>query len=139
MTGRQRRGWGESGQAIVELAFALPILLILVIGVFEFGRAWNEQQVMTDAAREGARYCVVANADRSLPADIVETTVQAALQRASIDPPSGQPVVTGFRSGTSCTVAITVPYTFVFLKPLLQWTTGQATIDLSSTFTMRNE
>ena len=43
------------GQALVELALILPILLMLLLGIFEFGRAWNTKQVITDAAREGAR------------------------------------------------------------------------------------
>jgi hypothetical protein len=132
-------GADESGQAIVELALALPILLILIVSVFEFGRAWNEQQVITDAAREGARYCTVANADKSLPDDIVVTKVTEALGRAGIPTPGGQPNVQGFRGGEACTVQITIPYQFAFLGPLLQWSTGQKNINLSSTFTMRNE
>ena len=50
-----RRRWlrSNSGQSIVEVAIAMPILLGLVIGIFEFGRAWNIRQVTTNAAREG--------------------------------------------------------------------------------------
>jgi Flp pilus assembly protein TadG len=33
----------------------LPLLLVMLIGIFEFGRAWNIYQTITDAAREGAR------------------------------------------------------------------------------------
>ena len=51
------------GQALVELALILPILLMLLLGIFEFGRAWNTKQVITDAAREGARLAVVQNND----------------------------------------------------------------------------
>ena len=47
------------GQAVVEFALVLPLILIMVISVFEFARAWNIQQVLTDAAREGARVAVV--------------------------------------------------------------------------------
>ncbi len=39
------------GQAMVEFALVLPLLLILLIGVFEFGRAWNVYHAVTDAAR----------------------------------------------------------------------------------------
>lgn len=130
------------GQATVELALVMPILLLLVIGVFEFGRAWNQKQVITDAARQGARICAVANAaPSSFPNNVVDTTVQNALARAGIVAPSGQPVVTGFQSGTGkpCTVSISVPLNFVFLGPLIGWVNGAETFTLTSVFTMRNE
>jgi Flp pilus assembly protein TadG len=43
------------GQALIEFALILPVILLLVVGMLEFARAWNLHQVMTDAAREGAR------------------------------------------------------------------------------------
>lgn len=129
------------GQATVELALVLPILMIMAIGVFEFGRAWNEKQVITDAVRQGARICAVANANRTLPANVVDTTVQNALTRASITVPNGQPEVTGFRTNTGdpCTVRVTVPFSFVFLGPVIGWVGGAETFTLASAFTMRNE
>jgi len=47
---------GEQGAEIVEFAFAAPLLLTLVLGIFWLGRALNTYQTMTRAAREGARY-----------------------------------------------------------------------------------
>ena len=44
----------ESGQSLLEFAIVLPILLALLVGIFEFGVAWNRKQVLTNAAREGA-------------------------------------------------------------------------------------
>ncbi|MCK5448597.1 MAG: pilus assembly protein, partial [Gemmatimonadetes bacterium] len=37
-------GLGDAGQALIEVAIALPILLALLIGIFEFARAYNVQQ-----------------------------------------------------------------------------------------------
>jgi TadE-like protein len=45
----------ERGQAIVEFALVLPVLLLLLLGVIFFARAYNLQQVLSGAAREGAR------------------------------------------------------------------------------------
>ncbi len=45
----------ERGQAIVEFAFVLPVLLLLLLGVIFFARAYNLQQVLSGAAHEGAR------------------------------------------------------------------------------------
>ncbi len=70
------------GQALVELALILPILLMLLLGIFEFGRAWNTKQVITDAAREGARLAVVQNND--IDQDDVKAAVATHLSRAGI-------------------------------------------------------
>lgn len=45
-------------QAIVELALALPLFLLLVFGVLEFGRAFQMKVVLENAAREGAHYFI---------------------------------------------------------------------------------
>jgi hypothetical protein len=45
----------ETGAALVEFAIITPLLLLLVFGIIEFGRAYNAQNTLTHAAREGAR------------------------------------------------------------------------------------
>jgi Flp pilus assembly protein TadG len=52
---------GERGAAAVEFALILPILLLLVLGLVEFGRAYNVQISLSNAAREGARYMAIHN------------------------------------------------------------------------------
>jgi len=48
--------WGDtSGSQIVEFAVALPLLLVMVVGIFDFGNAYNLKQKVTNAAREAAR------------------------------------------------------------------------------------
>jgi Flp pilus assembly protein TadG len=49
----------ERGQAIVELALTLPLLLLVVLGVFDFGLMFQRYEVVTNAAREGARVGVL--------------------------------------------------------------------------------
>ena len=49
----------SKGQTIVETAIILPILLILVLGIFEFGRAMYIKNTLNNAARAGARAAVV--------------------------------------------------------------------------------
>jgi len=46
----------ERGQSLVEMALVLPLLLLLVLGIIDFGRAFNNYIIITNAAREGARY-----------------------------------------------------------------------------------
>ena len=45
----------DHGAAAVELALVLPLLLLLVFGIIDFGRMLNTQITLTEAAREGAR------------------------------------------------------------------------------------
>jgi Flp pilus assembly protein TadG len=45
----------ERGAAAVEFALVLPLLLMLVFGMIDYGRAYNEQITLTQLAREGAR------------------------------------------------------------------------------------
>lgn len=129
----------EDGQAMVEFAIVLPLLLMLMIAIFEFARAWNVYHAVTDAARLGARTAVVA--DPVTTQDSVYAVVNRALNRASIDTAAATVSLAGWRAGTGtpATVTIQVPYRFVFLRPFMGWTTTDAAITLTSTFVMRNE
>ena len=49
----------ERGQSIVEFALVLPILLILLCGIIDFGWLYYNQITLNNAAREGARYAVI--------------------------------------------------------------------------------
>jgi|SRR5579862_6010569 len=46
----------NSGAAIVEFAVALPLLIVLVVGIFDFGGAFNIKQELSNVTREGARF-----------------------------------------------------------------------------------
>ncbi|HVB97703.1 MAG TPA: TadE family protein [Candidatus Dormibacteraeota bacterium] len=45
----------ERGSQLVELAFVLPLLLVLIAGAADFAQAWNARQILANAARDGAR------------------------------------------------------------------------------------
>ncbi|HLL81454.1 MAG TPA: TadE/TadG family type IV pilus assembly protein, partial [Longimicrobium sp.] len=73
----------DEGQAVVEFALIVPVLLLLVLGVVEFGRAWSAHQAVTDAAREGARLAVIA--DPTVTEDSVRKAIRNALSGASLN------------------------------------------------------
>ena len=50
----------EKGAALLETAITIPIILLISVGIFEFGRAYQSWQVLTNAAREGTRVAVIA-------------------------------------------------------------------------------
>lgn len=47
------------GQSLVEVALLLPVVLLMLGGIIDFGRLYNEQLIVTAAAREGARVAAV--------------------------------------------------------------------------------
>ncbi len=132
---------GRDGQALVEFALMAPLALVLIMAVWEFGRGWNAYQVLTDAAREGARVSAVANTDPSISVDSVYATVNVRLFRAALDSTFESTAVTNFQSGIGqpTTVSISYPYRFSYVGALLQWTTGEKTVVLRTSFSMRNE
>ena len=46
----------ERGAVAVEFAIVVPIFLLLVFGIVDFGHAWYMKQIVSNASREGARY-----------------------------------------------------------------------------------
>lgn len=52
----------EAGTALVEAAVVLPLILIVVLGIFKFGITFNHYIVLTDAVRSGARQLVISRA-----------------------------------------------------------------------------
>jgi len=134
------------GQSIVEFALVLPLVLLLVVGMLEFARAWNLHQTMTDAAREGARRAVLAD---TWPVDSVYAPMWRSLQQAGYDPSYAAMGVCDAPS-TSCattsrpaagtkwkshgdlvTIVLTFPYRIFVL--------GNRAITMKSTLTVRNE
>lgn len=95
----------ERGAAALEFALVLPVLLLLVMGIIDFGRVFNAQQTLTYAARAGARVMVLQN---STTAAI--TAAQNASSTLGSIPSSAFSV-----SPTTCTsgtqVTFTVNYT----------------------------
>lgn len=53
----------ERGQALVEMALVIPVLILLFVGICEFGRVLGAFMVINNLAREGARYGVVGHND----------------------------------------------------------------------------
>ncbi len=72
----------KSGQSVIEFALVLPILLLVLFGITEFGRAIMVTNVLNTASREGARLAAVSPVSDSLS---VQARVVEVLDAANID------------------------------------------------------
>lgn len=129
----------DGGQSLVEFALIVPIFLLLVIGVIEFGQAWNVKQAMVDAGREGCRVAVVANPTTTL--DTVAHRINRNLVTANLDTAAVTKSITGFRAGTDSAAVCTLsyPYQLRFLQPFMGWTGQQASFTITTSVKFRNE
>lgn len=127
----------NKGQNLVEFALVVPLLLLLVIGIAEFGRAWMMKNILTGAAREAARIAAVPDNVTGLWNGAAATTRgNQILTSAGI--PTTVSVAdsqTGPFGDVTATVAYNFPVAIAGFIPGL----GNATIPLSSKTTMRRE
>ena len=126
--------WGERGQALAEFALVLPLMLLFIAGIVELGRAWNIKQVVTDAAREGARYAV---ADTAMNRADVIAKVEQRLELARIQTSAISVVCGGLVPETRVTVSTDVKLGLV--GALLGWAGAPSVVPVSSRTIMRNE
>lgn len=143
----------DSGQTLIEFALTLPLLLMLLIGIFWGARAFNIYQTITRAAREGARAAVAPSCASCTPSNsyyagsyIRTNVIEPALQASSMDPtqiqnysfqsgvvlnPSptnpSEPLVTG--------VVVSFSYPFTFSIPF----TSINSVNIPTTVQMRTE
>jgi len=132
---------------MIEAAMTLPLLLLVCVGIIEFGRLYQTWQVMTNAAREGARIAVLP----SLPSGGVDARVRQYLQSGGLNSDSTvgvnvTPMNVSLGSGGTASgskVTVTYPFTFMALQPIAQLVVSGATagapITLTASATMRNE
>lgn len=68
---RLRPSGSESGQALIEFAFVLPIMLVFLLVLVDFGLALDHREVIQHAVREGARYGAVHPGTTDITTDTV--------------------------------------------------------------------
>lgn len=147
-TRRRLRGSGERGSELVELAIALPILLLVIAGIMDFGFLFERYEVVTNAAREGARMAVLTgySCDNTLTSD-VGSRVQTYLSTSGLtDTPTvncgttTQTLPSGLTVQVA-TVTVSYPSSFLFIGPIAALVGGHSpgTVNLQAVSSMRVE
>ena len=143
-----RRLTGERGAALLETAIALPLVLLVAVGIFEFGRAFQTWQVLTNAAREGARVAVLPNpVAGSVEARVREYMTSGQLGNAAtatVTVNRNATISIGGANASASIVTVQYPYSFMVLNPVARLVVrtsrlGAAPITIMTTAEMRNE
>lgn len=103
-------GQRDRGAAAVEFALMLPLLLLLVFGIIDFGRALNAQVTITQAAREGARLAALNQPN------VVTRTQAAATGLSNVNVTVLTSCPAG--SGPAANADVQVSYNFTFITPI---------------------
>lgn len=156
LTGRPLRAREDGGQSLVEFVLVLPVLLVLVFGIIEFANAWRTSQIVTNAAREGAREAVLpGTTDSEITTRINDylsnSGLDASKANITLECDASEPPDGTFEEPNSCDgsgeaerVNIQFEFTFSFLGPMINFMSGSGgdqfgTITLDATTIMRNE
>jgi Flp pilus assembly protein TadG len=115
------RGRGERGAALAESAVTLTMLLVLVFGIIDFGRAMFSYHAVANGARMGTRFALVRGGGADAPAtqaDVdayVKSILTLDADEVTVTMTPGD--LTGQEAGS--TVRVQVDYDFQFLVPAL--------------------
>jgi Flp pilus assembly protein TadG len=149
MTRTSARWSGESGAELIEFAFVLPLMLLVVLGIIDFGFLFQRYEVITNAAREGARVAVLPGyADADVVARVDQYLAAAGLTDggrvvSTVHPPP-IPVITATAAycATVTSVTVTYPYGYSFVGGIASYFGGgtlATRTGLTATSEMRNE
>jgi Flp pilus assembly protein TadG len=126
-----RRKSGEDGVVAVEFVLISFPMFLLLLCIADFGDAWLRKQVITNIAREGARYGAVYTSPKRTEADIQKyiTDLKVPITLDSVTAPAA-----GGATGTALTVTVQATKTWYVLDFIVGPTTQMTAIS-----TMRNE
>lgn len=146
---RTSRLANERGQALLETAVTLPLVLFVAVSIFEFGRAYQTYQIITNAAREGARIAVLPSTSNT----DVQSRVQGYLRNGqlananitTVNVVRNSTVSIGTGTASASTVSVSYPFSFMVLNPVANLlvgggsSLGAAPFSMTATAQMRNE
>ena len=137
----------ERGTTMIETALVLPLVLFVVVGTFEFGRAYQTWQVLTNAAREGARIAVLPGTTDAAVTTRVEDYLEAGqlpeADAATVSVTRNNQISTGAATASASRVQVTYPFEFIVLQPIANLVVPGSTLGdplpMTTAALMRNE
>lgn len=136
---RLRRLWhNEKGQSLVEMAVVLPVLLLILCGILDFGWIMGNQLVAENGCREGARLGAVVGTKTDY-ASLVANRVMAVTPGYSHSGMDVDASLTNPSDPGEGDVKVTVSYTFPLLTPLVQTILGKDNYTATCTVIMKVE
>jgi Flp pilus assembly protein TadG len=140
---RRASRWGdESGAELIEFALVFPLLLLVVLGIIDFGLLFQRYEVVTNAAREGARVSVLPGyADEDVETRVGQYLTAAGLtEGATTSVGTPQVVEVGGQCITVRPVTVTYPHTFSFVGGIAGFFGSElARTGVTATSSMRSE
>jgi Flp pilus assembly protein TadG len=123
----------DDGQAMVELALILPVLLLIIMGIFEFGFMFNNYLTLSNVSREAARYASLGGTDAQAAALAIEIAPNLDSDKLTI-------VITPTQAdrGRGDSLKVVVTYQYNLLTPFLDGVIGNG-IPLKAETVMRVE
>ena len=137
----------QRGAALLEMAFTLPLLLLISVSIFEFGRAFEVWQVLTNAAREGARVAVLPGISDAMVTARVQQYANAGALDAGVTPTvtiqRASTISYGSGTASGSKVTVTYPFRFIVLQSVVRLVVNGSTVGapftMAASATMRNE
>lgn len=115
----------DRGQSMVEFALILPIFILLMVGIFDFGRAIYAYNTINNAAREAARLGIVDQTVAQIQARAANQAVALGIAAGDVsvqfveNAGGGACTQLGSDSIGQCSVIVQVPYDYVAATPLI--------------------
>lgn len=139
---RRRPHWlRDEGSELIEFALVTPILILLLAGIFDFGMMFRSYEVVTNAAREGARVGVLPGyAVADVQTRVNDYLAGSGLTGTRVITVTTVPQSTGAGTFSARRVEINYTYPFVILGPVGSAFGGNfGTIPLRAVSVMRTE
>ena len=134
---KEKKSGRTQGQTLVETALVLPLILLLLFGIFEFGQILMTKQMITNAAREAARAAAIRLDDAGALSSALAVS-QDYLTRCNVD--LTKVTINPSFSTVNGMDAVDVMIQYNYPSSLLGWVPGiPQTIALQSHVVMRRE
>ena len=143
-TSCRRRRSGEAGVELIEFALVFPLLLLVVLGIVDYGFMFQRLEAVTNATREGARVAALPGYGQV----DVEDRIASYLAAGGVPTAAGNPAITvtpttipnGGGTWAATTVSVSYDHDYLFIDGLVGWFGGALGPPiLFAEATMRNE